>query len=823
MMKKIFFSVFVVVFVLSPTSLVKQTQASTDYTGKLVRMNGLTSLYYVAADGKRYVFPNENIYKSWFPDFDEVLTLSDTEIFNLPLGGNVLYRPGILLVKITTDPKVYAVTKGGTLRWVKSEGIAKALYGEKWGKLVDDVPDSFFTNYNVGNPIDDSSEYNPDNEAEDTDSIDSNHGLSTAKAKKARTKKCNIVSNSRHCRADSDTSDKSTNSDDKNNPRLTGINISNNGIQGRIDGQDEIVITFSESVNPASINSNLVAGGVYSSFDFDKNGSIDVSDSGLVTIKNIASFDMGTVQSSGKFGVKLSLSPSAKILTITLLAGDEIRINEEKFTDAKQLGGTIKDSTGNEMESDDDIGKPTGTFGGRSVNDGIEPYISSISAYNGGLNDRLDVKDEIRITFSEKIDPKSINSNLTKGGSVNAISKDKTGGVKITSNGVLTVKNIASFYVGDANDGGEFTVSLSLDLEGKKLTIKITSGSVELSSEDLDDAQQIGGTIEDLDGNEMENDPNISDPTGSFIKASAGGDDPYISYIKAFNYGYAGYLDKNDKIAITFSTELDPETINNSLKAGSNVGGIDTNDTGGVYINANGLLTITDILSFDIGDVEKSGDFVTDLALSANGKVLTITLTDGDSIEINSENFSAGKQIGGTVEDISQNVMDERSSIDKPLGTFGGDSLDTPPYITGIEIKNNNDTNYVDAHDLITVTFNESIDPRSINSILKLGSYVKDVDDDDTGGVIINDDGVLTISDIAEFSIGNVKNESEFKVKLSLNSIGNILTIDLTSGTAVEINYEDFDEAKQTGGTIKDKESNEMENDPRINDPSGSF
>ena len=58
-------------------------------------------------------------------------------------------RPGTKLVKITTDPKVYAVEPGGDLLWVPSEAVAKTLYGDMWAKRVVDVADAFFTNYDV--------------------------------------------------------------------------------------------------------------------------------------------------------------------------------------------------------------------------------------------------------------------------------------------------------------------------------------------------------------------------------------------------------------------------------------------------------------------------------------------------------------------------------------------------------------------------------------------------------------------------------------------------------------------------------------------------
>jgi hypothetical protein len=111
------------------------------------------AVYYCAADGKRYAFPNDKIFFSWYTDFSEVESVPVTIMSNIPLGGNVVYRPGFRMIKIQTDPKVYAVTRGSILRWITSEAVAKKVYGEDWNTLVDDVSDAFFTNYAIGKPI----------------------------------------------------------------------------------------------------------------------------------------------------------------------------------------------------------------------------------------------------------------------------------------------------------------------------------------------------------------------------------------------------------------------------------------------------------------------------------------------------------------------------------------------------------------------------------------------------------------------------------------------------------------------------------------------
>lgn len=117
--------------------------------GDLIKMDGLSSVYYLAGDGKRYVFPNEATYFSWYSDFSGVKTIPQSELETYPLGKNVTMRPGTKLVKITTDPKVYAVTPDGKLIWVPSETVASTLWGTNWAKRIVDVSDAFFTNYTI--------------------------------------------------------------------------------------------------------------------------------------------------------------------------------------------------------------------------------------------------------------------------------------------------------------------------------------------------------------------------------------------------------------------------------------------------------------------------------------------------------------------------------------------------------------------------------------------------------------------------------------------------------------------------------------------------
>ncbi|MEI6596886.1 MAG: hypothetical protein WCL13_01595 [bacterium] len=145
--KKIFAASVIFVTVLSMSVVVVPNTNATASAGDLIKMAGLSSVYYLSADGKRYVFPSESTYFSWYSDFSGVVTVPQAELESYPLGKNVTMRPGTKLVKITTNPKVFAVTPGGSLVWVNSEATALALYGANWAKRVVDVSDAFWGNY----------------------------------------------------------------------------------------------------------------------------------------------------------------------------------------------------------------------------------------------------------------------------------------------------------------------------------------------------------------------------------------------------------------------------------------------------------------------------------------------------------------------------------------------------------------------------------------------------------------------------------------------------------------------------------------------------
>lgn len=145
--------------------------------GDLVKGQSLSAVYFYGADGYRYVFPNDKTYFTWYSDFSNIKTISDSDLTKLQIGGNVTNRPGLKMVKIQSDPKTYAVERGGVLRHVTSEALAIELYGSNWNQQIDDIPDGFFGNYTIGSPINGSADFNPELARNSNPSINSDKQL----------------------------------------------------------------------------------------------------------------------------------------------------------------------------------------------------------------------------------------------------------------------------------------------------------------------------------------------------------------------------------------------------------------------------------------------------------------------------------------------------------------------------------------------------------------------------------------------------------------------------------------------------------------------
>src|SRR3990167_7971427 len=97
-----------IIFVVATILLAFSSDRTTVFASStnLIQGSG-PAVYYRADDGKRYVFPNQAIYQTWYPDFSGVRKVSDNELAKTPLAGSVTYRPGARLVKRAGASRVY--------------------------------------------------------------------------------------------------------------------------------------------------------------------------------------------------------------------------------------------------------------------------------------------------------------------------------------------------------------------------------------------------------------------------------------------------------------------------------------------------------------------------------------------------------------------------------------------------------------------------------------------------------------------------------------------------------------------------------------------
>ncbi|MDO8490161.1 MAG: hypothetical protein Q7S47_01970 [bacterium] len=159
--------------VLTATNTTQATTPTTPVTisvGQLIKAS-TPIVYYLGTNGKRYAFPNERIFKTWYANFNSVITISDSALASYLIGGNVTYKPGSKMIKIVSSPKVYALDVRGTLRPIANETAASALYGSNWARLIEDVPTTFFADYSIGTAINSSADFNPSTAAAAASSI----------------------------------------------------------------------------------------------------------------------------------------------------------------------------------------------------------------------------------------------------------------------------------------------------------------------------------------------------------------------------------------------------------------------------------------------------------------------------------------------------------------------------------------------------------------------------------------------------------------------------------------------------------------------------
>lgn len=131
--------------------------------GSLIKGETLNTVYWYGRDCQRYSFPDVDVLKSWFPCVDEtaIQLITDRQLADIVLAGNMVYRAGTRIIKIASDEKIYAVGQNGMIHWIHSTEVIENIFGSDWKKLLVVVKDVYFVDYSVGRTINHKEDFDP--------------------------------------------------------------------------------------------------------------------------------------------------------------------------------------------------------------------------------------------------------------------------------------------------------------------------------------------------------------------------------------------------------------------------------------------------------------------------------------------------------------------------------------------------------------------------------------------------------------------------------------------------------------------------------------
>ena len=142
---------------ISPITGLSEDISVVEY-GDYIKSPSYDTVYWVdyATDGSTLIrrpFNDSQTFFTYQTDFSNLMTVTDATLPTMSLGSPMMPKPGVVLVKIQSVAKVYAIGTDGSLRWVPSEEIASALYGSNWSDYVIDIPDTLYPHFMHGDDM----------------------------------------------------------------------------------------------------------------------------------------------------------------------------------------------------------------------------------------------------------------------------------------------------------------------------------------------------------------------------------------------------------------------------------------------------------------------------------------------------------------------------------------------------------------------------------------------------------------------------------------------------------------------------------------------
>jgi hypothetical protein len=142
---------------MGPSPVTGELEAITEVeAGDYIKGASFDTVYWIDEDMVRHPFWDAQTYFTYEDSFDVIVDVSDATLPTLTLGGPMLPKAGVVLVKIQSDNRVYALADddGETaLRWVADENIAIDTYGQDWADYVIDIDVTLFTKFTTGTDV----------------------------------------------------------------------------------------------------------------------------------------------------------------------------------------------------------------------------------------------------------------------------------------------------------------------------------------------------------------------------------------------------------------------------------------------------------------------------------------------------------------------------------------------------------------------------------------------------------------------------------------------------------------------------------------------
>ena len=122
-------------------------------SGDYIKSPSFATVYYIDDLLQRHPFIDTQTFFTFEDDFSSIVTVTDATLSTLTIADPMLPNPGVALIKIQSDDNVYAIDVTEGLRWVTTEAIAVAMYGQSWSDYAIDLPSTLFPHFTVGSAI----------------------------------------------------------------------------------------------------------------------------------------------------------------------------------------------------------------------------------------------------------------------------------------------------------------------------------------------------------------------------------------------------------------------------------------------------------------------------------------------------------------------------------------------------------------------------------------------------------------------------------------------------------------------------------------------